>query len=39
MFFSLSANLVEYLHVFLRPLIEVPLLFTQNEVIKLLFGF
>ncbi|TWW69977.1 putative short-chain dehydrogenase/reductase family 42E member 2 [Takifugu flavidus] len=28
----LAANLVEYLHVFLRPLIEVPLLFTQNEV-------
>uniref|UniRef100_H3C7T6 Short chain dehydrogenase/reductase family 42E, member 2 n=1 Tax=Tetraodon nigroviridis TaxID=99883 RepID=H3C7T6_TETNG len=28
----LAASLVEYLHVFLRPVVEVPLLFTQNEV-------
>ncbi|XP_051244960.1 putative short-chain dehydrogenase/reductase family 42E member 2 [Dicentrarchus labrax] len=28
----LAANLVEYLHVILRPAIEVPLLFTQSEV-------
>ncbi|KAM9346673.1 putative short-chain dehydrogenase/reductase family 42E member 2 [Symphorus nematophorus] len=28
----LAAKLVEYLHVVLRPVIEVPLLFTQSEV-------
>ncbi|KAM3598328.1 uncharacterized protein V6R79_016747 [Siganus canaliculatus] len=28
----LAASLVEYLHVFLRPVIQVPLLFTQSEV-------
>ncbi|XP_054615434.1 putative short-chain dehydrogenase/reductase family 42E member 2 [Dunckerocampus dactyliophorus] len=27
-----AAILVEYLHIFLRPVIEVPLLFTRNEV-------
>ncbi|XP_068192443.1 putative short-chain dehydrogenase/reductase family 42E member 2 [Antennarius striatus] len=31
-FVYLAANLVENLHVFLRPVIEVPLLFTQSEV-------
>ncbi|XP_076020740.1 putative short-chain dehydrogenase/reductase family 42E member 2 [Genypterus blacodes] len=27
-----AAILVEYLHIFLRPVIEIPLLFTRNEV-------
>lgn len=34
-FLLLSAILVEYLHVVLRPVIEVPLLFTRSEVILL----
>ncbi len=35
-FLLFSAILVEYLHVVLRPVIEVPLLFTRSEVIMLL---
>lgn len=31
-FVCLAAQLVEYLHVLLRPLVDVPLLFTQSEV-------
>lgn len=31
-----SASLVEYLHVVLRPVIDLPLLFTQSEVTMLL---
>lgn len=36
---SFSATLVEYLHILLRPVIDVPLLFTQSEVIMLLSTF
>lgn len=31
-FFHSAAQLVEYLHVLLRPVVDVPLLFTQSEV-------
>lgn len=31
-FFRPAAQLVEYLHVLLRPVVDVPLLFTQSEV-------
>lgn len=32
-FLLFSAILMEYLHVALRPVIEVPLLFTRSEVL------